>query len=174
MLQILSSAGVKFGPYKTVVLVDGVYVVNNSGCIPVSVIGDATVSDWTGPLPGLSEEALAELRADKLAEIDASRMQATRGTFRHQNKDILVDEQGRSDIDGVAIYVALNNTLPNNWPGVWKTIDGDTVPITNIAAFRDLYKSMVDTGTNNFLKAEALKNQVAAATTAEQIAAIRW
>lgn len=164
---------------KAAVITNGVVtnlvVVANLNVLPNLVAADsADIGDlWDGTR--FSKPPPSDFqRAAKLAEIDSSRLAANTRTFPFSGKEFSVDALGRSDLDATAIYVALNNALPDSWPGVWKATDGTTVPITNVAQFRALYKAMVDTGTTNFIKAETLKAQVAAATTLAQLNAIRW
>lgn len=175
MKQITAPGGVKLGPYRTVEVQAGHYFVDGGAFVPFTALpAGHAVQDWDGVPPPLPPGLLEERRREKNAEIDRARLGANTATFKHQGKDFAVDALGRGDLDGTAIYVALTNSLPDNWPGVWKATDGTTIPITNVAQFRALYKAMVDQGTSNFTKAETLKAQVAAATTQAQLDAIRW
>jgi hypothetical protein len=80
----------------------------------------------------------------------------------------------RSDIDGVAAFVALYDALPPEFPGAWKAVDNNYVPIPDAATFKAMISAMVAAGTSNFLHAQDLKAQLAAATTEEEIQAIAW
>lgn len=122
----------------------------------------------------LGADLLAALRAAKNAEINAARLAANRGTFTHAGKVFACDELSRSDIDGVNGYVALMGSLPADWPGAWKAVDNSYAPIATLADWKAFYGSMVAAGNANFAHAQALKTQLAAATTIEQVQAIRW
>jgi hypothetical protein len=124
-----------------------------------------------------SEEAAANLAAAKAAknsEINAARLTANRSIFTHAGKAFSCDELSRSDIDGINGFVALTNTLPAGWPGGWKAVDNTVHPIADVPAWTAFYGSMVAAGNANFAHAQTLKEQLAIATTAEQIAAIVW
>lgn len=123
------------------------------------------------------EESAAKLLATKMAkndEINAARLKANRSTFTHSGKVFACDELSRSDIDGINGYVALYNAFPAGWPGGWKAVDNTYLPITDIAAWKAFYASMVAHGNLNFAHAQTLKAALLSATTAEQIAAIVW
>lgn len=132
---------------------------------------------WDGfqitPPPG-PVVPLAELKAAKNAEINAARLAANFSTFTHAGKLIACDQLSRSDIDGTNGFVSLYGSMPPGWPGGWKAVDNTYVSIADVAAWKAFYSSMFAAGNANFAKAQALKTQLDAATTAEQIAAIAW
>lgn len=84
------------------------------------------------------------------------------------------DALSRGDIDGMNGYVALYDALPPEFPGAWKAEDNSYYPIASVAAWKAFYASMVAAGTENFAHSEALKAQLAAAATAEEVAAVVW
>ncbi len=127
------------------------------------VLDDALVADL-----------LEVVRAEKNAEINAARLAANRGTFTHAGKEFACDELSRSDIDGVNGYVTLFGGLPADWPGAWKAVDNSYAPIATLADWKAFYASMVAAGNVNFAHAQALKAQLAAAMTIEQVQAINW
>jgi hypothetical protein len=130
---------------------------------------------WDGdsfiPPPGPS---LAQLKAAKNAEINAARLAANLSTFTHAGKAIACDQLSRSDIDGTNGFVALYGSMPPGWPGGWKAVDNTYVAIADVAAWKAFYSSMFAAGNANFAKAQTLKAQLDAATTAAQVAAIVW
>ncbi|MDP3228530.1 MAG: DUF4376 domain-containing protein [Acidovorax sp.] len=140
--------------------------------------GDLITEDMTPindeELAALLEPALATLKAEKNNEINAARMTANFTSFTHGGKLIACDALSRSDIDGTNGYVALNGALPAGWPGGWKAIDNTYLVIADVAAWKAFYASMFATGNANFAHAQQLKATLAAATTAEQVAAIVW
>lgn len=117
---------------------------------------------------------LGSLKAAKNEEINAARLAANFSTFTHAGKAIACDQLSRSDIDGTNGFVTLYGTLPPGWPGGWKAVDNTYVAIADVAAWKAFYASMFAAGNANFAKAQTLKTQLAAATTAEQVAAIVW
>lgn len=115
-----------------------------------------------------------ELKAAKNAEINQARATANTSTFTHDGKAFGCDALSRSDIDGVNGYMALYGALPPAFPGAWKAADNSYYPIADVAAWKAFYASMVATGSTNFMHAQTLKAQLAAATTPEAVAAIVW
>lgn len=117
---------------------------------------------------------LDALKAAKNAEINAARLVSNQGTFAHAGKLIACDPLGRSDIDGINGFVALTGSLPPGWPGGWKAADNSLLPIADVPAWTAFYGSMVAAGNAHFAHSQALKAQLAAATTAAEVAAISW
>lgn len=132
---------------------------------------------WDGerltPPPG-PVVPLAELKAAKNAEINAARLAANFSTFTHAGKAIACDQLSRSDIDGTNGFVSLHGSMPPGWPGGWKAVDNSYVPIGSVADWKAFYSSMFAAGNANFARAQALKAQLDAAATAEEVAAIAW
>lgn len=117
---------------------------------------------------------LEELKAAKNTGINASRATANTGTFTYDGKAFACDALSRSDIDGVNGYVAIYGALPPDFPGAWKAVDNSLYAIADVSAWKAFYASMVAAGTANFLHAQQLKAQLAAAQTPEAVAAIVW
>lgn len=117
---------------------------------------------------------LADLKAAKNAEINAARLTANRSTFAHGGKVFACDELSRSDIDGANGMIANLGALPPGWPGGWKAVDNNYLPITTVAEWKAFYGSMFAAGATNFARAQELKTALAAATTPAQVAAIVW
>lgn len=123
------------------------------------------------PLPSTD---LGALRIAKNADIDRWRAEANASTFPHQGKLIACDALSRSDIDGVANHIALFGAFPEGFPGGWKATDKTMLPLPDVDAFRAMYASMTAQGAENFNHSQALKAQLATASTPEEIAAIHW
>lgn len=117
---------------------------------------------------------LDELKIAKNAEINAARAAANTGSFAHGGKVVTCDPLSRSDIDGVNGYVALYGALPPGFPGAWKALDNTYLPISDVEAWKSFYTSMIAAGATNFTYAQGLKDQLAAAATPEEVAAIQW
>ena len=117
---------------------------------------------------------LLDLKAAKNAEINAARLAANFSTFTHAGKQIACDQLSRSDIDGTNGFVTLYGMLPPGWPGGWKAVDNTYVPIATVNDWKAFYASMFAAGNANFAKAQTLKAQLDATTTAEEVAVITW
>lgn len=120
------------------------------------------------------DRSIAEARREKNAEINSKRLEANRSSFEHQGKLFACDELSRSDIDGVTSFVSLSGSLPPGWPGAWKAIDNSFHPIASVDDWKAFVASMVAAGNANFAKAQALKAQLSAAVTYDEIKAIKW
>jgi hypothetical protein len=130
---------------------------------------------WNEGTPSWYETATVdELKSRKNDEINTCRESCNTDSFMFQGKAIRCKPLDRSDIDGTNGYVALFGTFPDGWQGGWKAADNSYVAVSTIAQWKAFYKSMVDTGNNNFRYAQQLKSLLAAAETPEQIAAIKW
>lgn len=134
-------------------------------------IGWVVADEGYAPPP---ERSLSEIKLIKNADINAWRAKANTGTFAHDGKVFACDALSRSDIDGVNGYAAIYGALPPDFPGAWKAVDNSYYPIADLAAWKVFYASMVAAGTANFMHAQQLKAQLAAATTPEAVAAIAW
>lgn len=117
---------------------------------------------------------LPQLISAKNAEINAARLAANFSTFAHGGKQFACDQLSRSDIDGTNGFVSLYGTLPPGWPGGWKAIDNSYAPIATVTDWKAFYASMFAAGNANFAHAQALKALLAAASTADEVAAIHW
>lgn len=122
------------------------------------------------PLP----PTLAELKALKNIEINNARLTANRTTFTHAGKTFSCDELSRGDIVSTNDEIGNLSAMPVGWPGGWKAVDNTYTAISDVAAWKAFYTSMFAAGMGNFTHAQALKAQLAAATTAAQVAAIVW
>lgn len=127
-----------------------------------------------GAIEWVETATLEELKSRKNREINTARLTANRTSFMFNGKAIACDELSRSDIDGVNGKVTLTGTMPSNWNGYWKAIDNSYVPIPDVSTWTAFYTAMVDAGEFNFAHAQALKQQLANATTPESVALIQW
>lgn len=118
--------------------------------------------------------SLQDVKLAKNTEINASRLAANFKTFPHAGKVFSCDALSRSDIDGTNGVITLTGSFPPNWPGGWKAVDNTYIPITTREQWEAFYLSMCATGAVNFAHSQTLKAALAAATTAEQVAAITW
>ena len=127
---------------------------------------NASTKQWEDP------RTLADLKAAKNAAINAARLKANQSHFVFMGKQIAVDPLSRSDIDATHGAILMLGAMPGGWPGGWKAMDNTIVPIADLATWGQFYGAMVAQGTANFAHAQALKAQLAAATNAEEVAAV--
>lgn len=113
---------------------------------------------------------LADLKAAKNDAINRARAAANSSFFMFQGKRIAADALSRSDIDAAHGAILMLQAMPPGWPGGWKSMENEIVPIPDVATWAQFYGTMVATGTANFNHAQALKTQLAAAQTPEAVA----
>lgn len=106
--------------------------------------------------------------------INAARLLANGAGFGYAGKTFSTDTLSRGDIDGINGYAGLYSALPPDWAGAWKAADNTYLAIPDLDAWKAFYSAMVATGSANFAKAQQLKAQLAAATTAEEVEAVVW
>lgn len=123
------------------------------------------------PAAYVDTRSVEELKAEKNAAINAARLRANQSHFTFMGEQIATDPLSRSDIDG-AHGDWLTGQAPQDWPGGWKTMGNSYVPIPDQATWFAFYRAMVAQGTTNFLHAQALKAQLAAATTPSEVEAV--
>lgn len=143
------------------------------GLVEITPDEAAAIEAQNGPQPPAPKK-LSERKADKNAEINAARLAANEGTFTHAGKVFACDKLSRGDIESTNGIVILFGELPKDWPGGWKAVDNTYTAIADVAAWKAFYASMYAAGIANFVKAQTLKAQLAAATTAKQVNAIAW
>lgn len=129
------------------------------------------VFDFT-QLAWVDTRTLQSVKAAKNEAINRARATANTSTFTFQGKPIAVDALSRGDIDAAHGAILMLQALPPSWPGAWKTADNDYVPIPDVATWGAFYGAMVAAGTANFNHAQALKAQLAAATTMLEVEAV--
>ena len=125
-----------------------------------------TTKQWEDP------RTLADLKAAKNAAINAARLRANQSHFTFAGKQIATDPLSRSDIDGAHGIVVATGALPPGWPGGWKAINNEYVLIPDVLTWLAFYGAMVAQGTANFNHSQALKAQLAAATTPAEVEAV--
>ncbi len=112
-----------------------------------------------------------ELKARKNAAITARRVQEDQ-RFQFGGKWFQADQAAWKQISGVHGWVAAQNAMPPGWIGQWKSEDNTLLPIPDPATWWQFYGAVLARGSSNFMRGEALKAQLAAATTAEEVAAV--
>lgn len=158
--------------------VANVIEVESLDVIPGLIDGeDASIGDlWDGE--AFTKQTvpidLPATKAAKNADINRWRGEANQSTFPHAGKLISCDPLSRSDIDGVANNISLFGVFPPDFPGAWKATDNTLIPMPDIDAFKAMYAAMTAQGTENFNHSQALKDALAEAATADDVAAIVW
>lgn len=122
---------------------------------------------WQAPVPDVDL-----LRSAKNAAINAARLKANQSHFTFSGKQIAVDALSRSDIDAAHGAWLMAGGPPPGWPGGWKAVDNTIIQIPDLATWGAFYGAMVAQGTANFNHAQALKAQLAAATTPAEVEAV--
>lgn len=131
------------------------------------------VFDWVSK-QWFDPRTLQDLKATKNSYINIERLKANQSTFTFNGKQIAVDPLSRGDIDATHGIILLTNAMPVDWVGGWKAVDNTFVAIPDKATWESFYTAMVSQGSINFAHSQALKAQLAAATTIEEIEAITW
>ena len=136
---------------------------------------DHCVATWDGSAVVWSAD-LELLRAARREQINAWWLEANGTYFEFRGARIAYGETDRVDIQGINNVVMLTGAMPANpdWPAAWKTLDNDWVPIPDVAAWVEFNIAIADRGTAHFKRAQLLKTQLEAATTAAEIEAITW
>lgn len=144
-------------------------------------LGKMVVRDMTAEEITVREAELASvtpdinaLKAAKNEQVNAWREEANAKTFPYAGKEIAVDDLSWKDILSTAGEIALFGAFPENFPGGWKATDNTYVPLPTVDDFKTMFRAMTKRGADNFNHAQALKAQLAAASTPEEVAAIEW
>lgn len=117
---------------------------------------------------------LQEVKDARYVYINKERGIANLTSFKYLGKDIAVDRLSRSDIDAIHGYITLKGNYPPDWPGGWKCVDNTYVSLETVEHWAAFYSAMVAQGTTNFAYSQALKAQVATATTIEEVESVIW
>lgn len=129
-------------------------------------IFDLQLQQWVDGRP------LEVVKAAKNAAINAARLRANQSHFTFAGRQIAADPLSRSDIDATHGTVLMLQALPPGWPGAWKAMDNTFVTIPDVATWGAFYGAMVAAGMQNFAHSQALKAQLEAATTHEEVEAV--
>jgi hypothetical protein len=136
---------------------------------------DHCTAAWDGVQVAWTTD-LETLRAARRDQINTWWLDANNSYFEYRGARIAYSESDRVDIQGINNVVMLTSAMPTNpdWPAAWKTVDNGWVPIPDVAAWVEFNVAIADRGTAHFKKAQILKTQLEAATTAAEIEAITW
>lgn len=117
---------------------------------------------------------LAQHKQMKNDEINEARLAANNDTFVYLGHEISCDALSRIDIEATNGIIILNNAMPPNWVGFWNTANNQYIPINTVEEWKAFYISTFNQGAINFVHAQQLKAQLAAATTHDEVVAIHW
>lgn len=131
---------------------------------PVHVF-DFEAKSWIDP------RSLDEVKAQRRSRITERRM-AEDLRFPWAGKWYQADTDSWKQITGVHGWVTANGALPPWFPGFWKAEDNTYTPIPDVTTWWDFYGAALARGSQNFVHAETLKSQVAAATSIEEVEAV--
>lgn len=116
---------------------------------------------------------IEEARLAKNAEINAAKYAADQTSFTFSGKEIQADPHSMLQIQSTNGIILLTGVIPTVAQS-WKTLDNQYVSLPDIATWTQFYEAMVMKGAANHVKAQALKSQLAAAVTKEDIGKIKW
>lgn len=119
-----------------------------------------------------TSDSLDALKARKRAEITQDRINADADHFTYQGKSIRTADKDMMDL--LVADARWNKGLPSNWPGGWKAVDDTYVAIGTKDDWDAFFIAMYDAGISNFDHSQKLKAQLDAATTPEDVAAVKW
>ena len=123
---------------------------------------------WVETLP------LVELKAAKVAELIRERIHADLTYFEFAGKRISVNDAAFKQIASTSMMVSLTGGFHPYFPHAWKAIDESIVPIPDVATWIAFVTALNGAGLYNFGKQSQLEAVVAAATTVDQVHAVRW
>ncbi len=63
--------------------------------------------------------------------------------FDFAGKHVSADDFARIRMNGITGVVLLTGALPAGWPGSWPADDGSSIPIPDVATWRDFFVAMV-------------------------------
>lgn len=167
----VDAIGRSYVPGERHVLTDG--TTQKGGPVPWSegdtYISRANAGDYNPPAP--PEPTLDELQEAKKTEINIARETAKYAGINHNGYDWQTDNEARDNINGTLTAVNAGVPLPSDF--TWRTEDNQDVPM-DAAGLTALSAAVLAQDFALYQQSWALKAQVDAATTAEEVAAINW
>lgn len=132
-----------------------------------------------GAVQWVETASLEDLRTAKNDEINAAWIVADSTAFEYDGHQFRAGPDDVLRLNCTNGYISLKRQMPPGWIGVWKTmgVDGQPdsyLPLPDIAAWEPFYEAFVMKGLNNYLAAQGLKAQLAAAMTVAEITSIAW
>lgn len=121
-----------------------------------------------------STSALASVKQFKKREIAYSWNRANMSSFPFDGYAVACDSASRHHINDVANHVAMFGCFPPGFAGSWKAVDNSLIPMESVETFKAMCKSLSTYMVENFHRAQSLKEELASATTVEEVEAISW
>jgi hypothetical protein len=138
------------------------------------LIADAASPFQGGQLIADMSGTLDSLRARKTSEINAAWIRADSTEFTYADEQFRAGPDDVLRLNSINGYISLMNEMPPDWIGVWKTMADTFIALPDVEAWKPFFTAFVMKGVTNYLAAQDLKARLAAATTADEIAAINW
>jgi hypothetical protein len=131
---------------------------------------------WNSGAPiWIERMSLADFKEQRASEVTAAQVAANASHFIFDGKRISVDEDSFRKMQATCSWVSMTQTMPDNWPGGWKAMDGaDPVLFATVPEWITFYGAMVQTGLANYNRSLELRAAIEAATTHAEVAAITW
>lgn len=126
------------------------------------------------PIPPPQAYDLNAAQAIKSQEIANARQIANVTSFTYAGREYSATQTAQNDLNAIANYCSLFNTLPVSFPNRWMDIDGMALYIEDVAAFKALYSAMVAQGSANFIKMQTLMYAISQATNQAELELIQW
>lgn len=127
-----------------------------------------------GAVQWVETAGIDDQRAAKNDEINAAWIAADSAAFQYAGEQFRAGADDVLRLNSINGYISLMNAMPPDWIGVWKTMGDTFIALPDVDSWKPFYTAFVIKGVTNYLAAQGLKAQLAAATTAAEIAAIHW
>lgn len=161
-------------------IIDGFDIVQASADFgkgwPVAPTPTSVLYMLNGALQWVETATLDQLKQSKRQEITNCRIAADNDHFVYQDKMIRTADKDMFDllVADARINKCTGGQMPPNWPGGWKAMDNTYLPISTPDAWNAFFIAAYDAGIANFTKSQSLKQQLDAAQTPADVAAIHW
>ena len=141
--------------------------------IPTSTNSASRLYYIDGEFIYTDDRSINDAKIHKNNYINESKILANQ-SFTYSGKQIQADESSWKEIVGTHGWITATQSMPPGFPMQWKALDNTYVPITTVAEWLQFYGAALQRGVINFQRAQELKQQLAAATTLEEIDNISW
>ena len=170
MKKIMTASGV-FGPYESVQTLDDRYRCDGAD-LPFSVVGVGAVSEWDGPLPIPPRwENLADGQDAQWSAIKSRRDSLEQAGFPYMGHPIDSDPVSVQRI-AIAVQAAQAAAAAGQPFEIgWRCKDDHTLTL-DVAGMMGMAVALATYANGLHLHARTLKDQVSAATTVDELAAI--
>jgi hypothetical protein len=136
--------------------------------------GDVASPFQGGQIIPDATDSIEALRTRKSAEINAAWIRADSTAFEYSGEQFRAGADDVLRLNSINGYISLMNEMPPDWIGAWKTMADTYIALPDVDSWKPFYTAFVMKGVTNYLAAQGLKARLAAAETADEIAAIVW